>query len=297
MESQQRSDLDRSFSHGENLEKASMNLSSSGPDSDSSSFLGEKEIREIRSNHITRRRRWWWISFILIHAILLSVYIGSLLSLQAQVNKLRKYGPQLVNSPANDGVEWELQTFINNDNEHGPFSGPPREEVNRNWHRIINDENIILEPEYMKALGRDQFGVAVPDGSGFLGTLNVYHELHCIKRLYQYTYPDVYPQGDTPAEQASNRQHKDHCLDFLRQSAMCHADVGVITFQWSPKSLVPVANATHHQCANWDKLAQWTKGRTVDMMKPGWLIHPSKGEVAIHPTPPSLPLFAYSANS
>jgi hypothetical protein len=72
--------------------------------------------------------------------------------------------------------------------------------------------------------------------------------------------------------------HKiDHCIDFLRQSAMCHADVGVITFQWSLDSRVPVANSTHHQCANWKKLDEWTKARTVDMMKPGWLIHPSKG--------------------
>ncbi|CCF43200.1 hypothetical protein CH063_12967 [Colletotrichum higginsianum] len=270
MQSQQDScDLDRPFSPEEELEKSSMHRSSSAPDSESSSFLSEREIREIRSNHDSRRRRWWWwVSFGLVHAVLLSVYIGSLLSLRAQVSKLRKYGPQLVNSPANDGVEWELQTFINNNNEHGPFSGPPREEL---------DENIVLEPDYMKKLGRDRFGVAVPDGSGFIGTLNVYHELHCIKRLYQYTYPEVYPQGDTPAEQASSRQHKDHCLDFLRQSAMCHADVGVITFQWSPNSLLPVANATHHQCANWDKLAQWTKARTVDMMKPGWLVHPSKG--------------------
>ncbi|KAK1981464.1 hypothetical protein LZ30DRAFT_720000 [Colletotrichum cereale] len=279
MESQQ-----PSSSSGDSFEKTSMNLPVS-PDSEtteSSSFLTESEIRDIRSNRISRRRRWWYISFVLVHVVLLSVYVGTLLSLRAQVAKLRKYGPQLVNSPANDGVEWELQTYINNDNEHGPFSGPPRDEVDRNWHNIINDENIVLEPEYMKQLGRDQFGVAVPDGSGFIGTLNVYHELHCIKRLYQYTYPEVYPRGDTPAAEASSRQHKDHCLDFLRQSAMCHADVGVITFQWSPESLLPVANATHHQCANWEKLARWTKGRTVDMMKPGWLIHPSKGPAYPH---------------
>lgn len=59
---------------------------------------------------------------------------------------------------------------------------------------------------------------------------------------------------------------------------MCHGDVGVITFQWSPDSLVPVANSTSHQCVNWEKLATWTKARTVDMMKPGWLIHPTKGQ-------------------
>lgn len=58
---------------------------------------------------------------------------------------------------------------------------------------------------------------------------------------------------------------------------MCHADVGIITYQWSSDSLIPQANSTTHQCANWKKLDAWTKARTVDMMKPGWLVHPTKG--------------------
>lgn len=73
----------------------------------------------------------------------------------------------------------------------------------------------------------------------------------------------------------------EHCLDFLRQASMCHADIGLITFQWSPDSPIPVANATTHQCAKWDKIDKWTKERTVDMMKPGWLVHPTKGNILI----------------
>lgn len=73
----------------------------------------------------------------------------------------------------------------------------------------------------------------------------------------------------------------EHCFDFLRQSIMCLADVGIITYQWSPTRLVPIANSTTHQCANWKKLDDWTKKRTIDMMKPGWLIHPSKGMLSL----------------
>jgi len=42
------------------------------------------------------------------------------------------------------------------------------------------DENIIIDPEYMRAYGREDYGVADPEGRGYIGTLNVYHELHCI---------------------------------------------------------------------------------------------------------------------
>ena len=38
----------------------------------------------------------------------------------------------------------------------------------------------MLEPEFMQQWGREEFGVAIPDGSGFMGTLNVYHELHAL---------------------------------------------------------------------------------------------------------------------
>jgi hypothetical protein len=71
--------------------------------------------------------------------------------------------------------------------------------------------------------------------------------------------------------------HTEHCIDFLRQSAMCHGDVGLITFEWSPTNLIPIANGTSHQCVNWEKLDAWTKERSVDMLQPGWLVHPTLG--------------------
>ena len=118
------------------------------------------------------------------------------------------------------------------------------------------------------------------------------------KRIYQYGYQDYYWSDLSDTQREINRLHNgtssthvvfrfdtagpcsqpiEHCLDFLRQASICHADIGLITFQWSPTSLIPVANATTHQCANWDKIDKWTKDRTVDMLKPGWLVHPTKG--------------------
>ena len=34
----------------------------------------------------------------------------------------------------------------------------------------------MLEPEVMRHYGREELGVAIPEGGGFIGTLNVYHE-------------------------------------------------------------------------------------------------------------------------
>ena len=148
----------------------------------------------------------------------------------------------------------------------------------------------------MKHYGREDIAVAIPEGGGYIGTLNVFHELHCLKRLHQHMYSDYYwPHLDKHSREM-NRLHNgksrapsssgtarrtltrlEHCIDFLRQSSMCHGDIGLVTFEWNATSRIPVANATSHQCVNWVKLDRWTKERSVDMMKPGWLVHPTLG--------------------
>ena len=61
---------------------------------------------------------------------------------------------------------------------------------------------------------------------------------------------------------------------------MCHGDVGMVTYRWGNRSRKPQAAATAHQCIDWDSLAEWTDERTIDMFKPGFLIHPTKGKWA-----------------
>ncbi|CAK4033803.1 Cyclochlorotine biosynthesis O [Lecanosticta acicola] len=129
----------------------------------------------------------------------------------------------------------------------------------------------------MKRLGREDIGVRVPGEDAYIGTLNVYHEIHCLKRIHQYMYQDTYFPGIDDKQREMNRLHNEHCIDFLRQSAMCHGDVGLITFEWSPSNRIPVANATTHQCVDWNRLDKWTKQRSLDMLKPGWLVHPTLG--------------------
>jgi hypothetical protein len=45
------------------------------------------------------------------------------------------------------------------------------------------DQNIRLSLEDLKAFNRDEDAVQLPDGSGYIGTLNIYHEMHCVVSL------------------------------------------------------------------------------------------------------------------
>lgn len=40
--------------------------------------------------------------------------------------------------------------------------------------------NVRLSLEDLKAINREEDAVQLPDGSGYAGTLNIYHEIHCV---------------------------------------------------------------------------------------------------------------------
>ena len=61
---------------------------------------------------------------------------------------------------------------------------------------------------------------------------------------------------------------------------MCHADISMITMTWEPTSKYPAADFQNvHECTNWDVLYEWQKERSVEMMKPGFLVHPYLGMI------------------
>ena len=86
----------------------------------------------------------------------------------------------------------------------------------------------------MEHYGRKDIGVAIPDGSGYVGTLNMYHEIHCLvkscllhqylelqlltlvqKRLHRDMYQDYYFKDSTPREKELNRLHSGKRLPTL----------------------------------------------------------------------------------
>lgn len=85
----------------------------------------------------------------------------------------------------------------------------------------------------MKRLDREDIGVRIPGGDGFIGTLNVYHELHCLvcfptmvsstpeltlqkKRIHQHMYQDIYFQDLDDIQREMNRLHNGESAGNLR---------------------------------------------------------------------------------
>ncbi|KAG5912571.1 hypothetical protein E4U53_005272, partial [Claviceps sorghi] len=156
-----------------------------------------------------RHDPWWKRTEVLAagHLVLFAVYAGSLYAaIRGRADWRTK---ELPVSPAVSAIEWEQHKFTLEDRiqEKGSFSGRPSADLDKAWHDLLNYENIVIEPHIMEHYGRRDIGVAVPEGGGYLGTLNVYHELHCLKRLHQYMYPEYYFGNLTAHQRELNRLH------------------------------------------------------------------------------------------
>jgi hypothetical protein len=74
---------------------------------------------------------------------------------------------------------------------------------------------------------------------------------------------------------------KGHCIEILRQAAICRGDVSIITMFWKDDVQLPIADfSLPHSCVNWNAIQEWSKQRSFDPMRPGYMKHPKLGKFA-----------------
>lgn len=64
---------------------------------------------------------------------------------------------------------------------------------------------------------------------------------------------------ELPTEPGWNKEHLNHCWDYLRQNIMCAADVTLEWHRWNEK--VETGWGYEHQCKDWDALTEWVLER------------------------------------
>lgn len=86
------------------------------------------------------------------------------------------------------------------------------------------------------------------------------------KRIKQFLHPDYYYEGLSRDDKAwdSLYMHVDHCLEALRQAAMCTPDLNIFTLTWEPGRRKPDVDFPQaHACVDWTALSKWTKSRAT----------------------------------
>ena len=91
------------------------------------------------------------------------------------------------------------------------------------WNSLLHDFSLRISEDKMRRLAKLEHGLPLPD-DGYLGSLTVFHQLHCIWRLQQTLYPKCHWTDLSDQDAFLNLGHSEHCLDAMRQNTMCNAE-------------------------------------------------------------------------
>ncbi|KAK1957582.1 hypothetical protein LY78DRAFT_707613 [Colletotrichum sublineola] len=189
----------------------------------------------------------------------------------ACAKQLSPYSPYLETS----SMEFLEYTEENHLMQPSPYRGTPTPEIEEAWirlwrkHKADNEEVLPIHfPEdKLAALNKtppERYEhVSENFGGGVKGFLNVFHQLHCLSFIRQYTYRDVYDYSNVTAFRAPQevvRGHVDHCIETLRKSLMCTSDVTPIVFKLDP-SRAPGTRSDFNirrKCRNFEKIQTWS---------------------------------------
>ncbi|KAI9875890.1 MAG: hypothetical protein M1830_007831 [Pleopsidium flavum] len=86
----------------------------------------------------------------------------------------------------------------------------------------------------------------------------------------------------TDHDRLEHYTHVEHCLELLRQAAVCKGDTSITAFKWLKTGRHTLEPSTKegvlHTCVNWDRLAAWAHERAVDLFDPNTLVPPPSGQ-------------------
>jgi hypothetical protein len=146
---------------------------------------------------------------------------------------------------------------------NSPYAGEPTPESDEAWHTLLNNMSVRVTGDELAR--HNQTSVELP-GGGYLAWLGVFHELHCVKMLRQWSWREHYFPNMTAHEHRHQMVHIDHCLDWLRNAAICGADTSALAvFKWDEKLPHPMLNTKRvpHRCVDWDALMRSHEDRVV----------------------------------
>ncbi|KAL8832369.1 MAG: hypothetical protein Q9170_004905 [Blastenia crenularia] len=171
------------------------------------------------------------------------------------------------------------------------YRGDPSPDLDAAWDELDHVGMMSITKEDILRIGKTTDSVKIPPqfGGGYMASLEVNHQLHCINFLRKSLSPEYYARSSPHASIEFTdppkmlQIHQRHCVEMLRQFVMCHADVGVVTYKWVAGRSRPYPDFnTWHQCRDFQEVLQWVKDKQLKEEKGGppvgWKYAPGDGE-------------------
>ncbi|KAJ6036866.1 hypothetical protein N7540_001145 [Penicillium herquei] len=154
----------------------------------------------------------------------------------------------------------------------------PSPEVDEAWNRLEDIRIMSISEDDVLKAGKTTDAIQIPQkwGGGYMASLEVNHQLHCVNFLRKSLFRDYYQTRSVEFSDHPEMIHTHllHCVEMLRQFVMCHADVGVITHNWVEDYPRPYPDFnTWHQCRNFENVLQWAKDHEMQGPPYGPSVH------------------------
>ncbi|KAF2236270.1 hypothetical protein EV356DRAFT_78282 [Viridothelium virens] len=87
--------------------------------------------------------------------------------------------------------------------------------------------------------------------------VDAFHQLHCLARIREMiiSYPSLLKLNPNLGEKDRYYQHTLHCVDYLRQTIMCNADLTLV----STGQDLEFDHSPPRQCRDWDAVVGWVE--------------------------------------
>ncbi|KAF4563981.1 hypothetical protein EYR36_003230 [Pleurotus pulmonarius] len=165
------------------------------------------------------------------------------------------------------------------------FDGPSTDSMDAAWTDLYDIYTYAISSLTTEENGQlaDPTVPAFGNTSQLYGGLDVFHQLHCLDYVRKALEPERYGGVDGRRASSMNKrkatadlphvstaEHVSHCLDMIRQSLMCSADISVISWY------MPIPSSAEHtpnplprfdqtrMCRDFDRLRDWARSRTPD---------------------------------
>ncbi|KAF3396581.1 hypothetical protein DPV78_008391 [Talaromyces pinophilus] len=225
------------------------------------------------ARYSTKRVRSIWIFFAICYLILIGMYVKLWIRLKDLESEVHTMKPDIFPSLARSSAFRKDSRVFPLTVTGTPFAGDPSPELDQAWHDLLEGTTIRVSKEDL-----DYYNVTslpLTDGMGFASGLFVTHELHCLKKVRQYIYKEVYFEDVQGFARNELKTHIDHCIETLRQGIMCRGDISLTTYTYIQGSNDVTARSWgSHQCIDFEALTAWTRERAVDIFHPGVISKP-----------------------
>lgn len=236
-----------------------------------------------------RARRWPWQNFALSLSLAVNV-IFAIVLWTSHVNHFHSQGSYETGFDSDFGGVLEEIEIVKKDYEGGVvtsddgtrtlwysqpdgpespvrFMGDPSPEVDEAWDDLTSGLLIDYD-DPNNEYGLEGRTFRWPNSDKYFMGLGVYHALHCLNRVRKALHQDYYPFEDHPGEPPI-KMHTGHCIEHLRQSLLCHADLtplyGRLTDASGDKLAFAAADLYEtHTCRNFTRIHEWTRKRVTD---------------------------------